>query len=362
MNLVFINFYQGFSDRGGETYVHELAERLSQFHQVTLIQAGSKRNNKKYQVEEIKIDVNFNHPHSALSVTHILKRLFLDYFHLKELEFSLKLLPILSALKPDAVFPQNSGWEVLLIKIFCLFSGAKLIVAGQSGPGWNDKVNLFIRPSVFVALTNHQAEWAKKVTLWKNQKIVVIPNGVDLDKFTQKGEKYISNLEHPIVLAVGAAIKSKRISDTIKAVAKLKKTSLLVAGTGPDELEEDKLGQKLLGSRYQRIKVKHTEMPNVYRSADVFTLCSDSSEAFGIVYLEALASGLPCVVTDDKSRREILGESGIYVQNPQNPDEYSRKIQDALKIKSTEKYISQAEKFTWDSIAKKYLQLITKTN
>lgn len=358
MNLVFINFYQGLSDRGGETYVHELAERLGIKNTVTVFQTGSKKNNKNYQVEEIKINFDPNHPHGRLPVTHILKRLFLDYFHLKELVFTLKLLPKLSALKPDVVFPQNSGWEVLLIKIFCLFSGAKLIVAGQSGPGWNDKVNLFVRPSIFVALTTRQAEWAKKVTLWKNQNIIVIPNGVDTQRFSPKGDKYQTDLASPIVLAVGAAIKSKRIKSTIYAVANLEKVSLLVVGTGPDEQEEDTLGQKLLGSRYQRIKVKHAEMPNVYRSADVFTLCSDSSEAFGIVYLEALASGLPCVVTDDQSRKEILGGAGIYVSDPENASEYSQKIDEALKIKSSEKFTSQAEKFTWDSVSEKYCDIL----
>ncbi|HSV94359.1 MAG TPA: glycosyltransferase family 4 protein [Spirochaetia bacterium] len=358
MKLAYVNFYSGLADRGGETYVDSLAQRLSQKHEVYLFQVGSKKVAKKYQTEEINVSFNSNHSHSKLPVTHILKRLFLDYFHLKELEFTIKLLPKLWKIKPDIIFPQNSGWEVILLRIFSCIINAKIIVAGQSGPGWNDRVNLYIYPDVFVALTKSQALWAKKATPWKNQKIAVIPNGVDLEKFTAKGKKRVVGLSHPIVLVVGAAIKSKRVSTTINAVAHLKNTSLLVVGTGPQEVSEDNLGHKILGNRYLRLKVSHSDMPSIYRSSDVFTLCSDSSEAFGIVYLEALATGLPCVVTDDPSRREILGNVGLFVKNPENSQEYAEKIKEAINQKSSEKFTKQASKYSWDIIASKYEKIL----
>lgn len=358
MRIAFVNFYSGLADRGGETYVDSLAERLSKKHEVNLFQVGSKKGNRKYQVEQIKISFNPSHSHSLLPVTHILKRLFIDHIHLKELEFTLKLLPKLWKSKPNVIFPQNSGWEVLIIRIFSTIINAKIVVSGQSGPGWNDRVNLYIKPDVFVALTKTQANWAEKATIWKNQIIEVIPNGVDLKKFSPKGERSVVRLKNPIVLAVGAAIKSKRIKDTIRAVAKLKNASLLVAGTGPQESEEDLLGKKLLGTRFQRIKVPHKDMPSIYRSVDVFTLCSDSSEAFGIVYLEALASGLPCVVTDDASRQEILGSSGIFVKDPSNSKEYSEKLKEALNQKSSEKFLKQAGKYSWDKIAQQYEKIL----
>ncbi|MFZ3069245.1 MAG: glycosyltransferase family 4 protein [Microgenomates group bacterium] len=360
MKLAFVNFYSGIAQRGGETYVNSLAEKLSRRHQVYVFQAGPQKEKGLYRIEEIKISFNPNHSHSKLPVTHILKRLFLDYFHLKELIFTIKLLPRLWKIKPDIIFPQNSGWEVLLLRMFSTIIRSKVIVAGQSGPGWNDRINLYVRPDIFVALTKNQANWAQRITPWKDQKIVVIPNGVDLERFLPKGKKQAISLSKPIVLVVGAAIKSKRIKDTIRAVARLKNTSLLVAGTGPLEKDEDLLGKKLLGSRYERIKVAHEDMPNIYRSVDTFTLCSDSSEAFGIVYLEALASGLPCVVTDDASRREILNDAGIYVKDPEDQKEYADKLKEALLQKSPEKYLKRAEKYSWDKIADKYEKILDK--
>jgi len=358
MKLAFVSFYSGLANRGGETYVDALAERLSKKHEVYVFQAGKKEMGKKYVIKLIKLSFNPNHFHKNLSVTHTLKRLFLDYFHLKELSFTLKVLPKLWKLKPEIIFPQNSGWEVVILRIFSSIINSRIIVAGESGPGWNDRVNLYIHPDCFVALTNFQMEWAKKVTPWKNQKIVIIPNGVDTNKFTVKGSKYKTDLTYPTVIAVGAAIKSKRIPETIKAVAQLKNISLLIVGTGPNEEQEDLLGKKLLGTNYKRLKVSHKEMPSVYRSSDIFTLCSDSSEASAISYLEALASGLPCVATDDSSRREVLGSVGFYVKDPKDSIAYANRIKVALAQKSPDKYLKHVKKYSWDLISEKYEKIL----
>jgi glycosyltransferase involved in cell wall biosynthesis len=360
MKLAFINFYSGYADRGGETYVDSLAKELSKKHDVYVFQAGPKNTKRPFKQRVIKTSYNPNHSHSRLLVKHPLKRLFIDYFSIKETLFTIKSLPSLYKVRPDIIFPQNSGWQVLILRAFSSLINARVIVAGQSGPGWNDKINLYVNPDIFVALTKTQAKWAKKATPWKNQKIVVIPNGVNLDEYSPRGTKRVIDLPEPIILAVAAAIKSKRIPDTIRAASKIKNASLLVLGTGPQETEEDMLGKSLLGNRYKRLKVSHSDMPSIYRSSKVFTLCSDSSEAFGIVYLEALASGLPCVVTDDSSRREILGKTGIYVKDPQDPKEYSNALKLALKKKTKSTQISQAERYSWTKIAQQYEKILDK--
>jgi glycosyltransferase involved in cell wall biosynthesis len=353
MKLALVNFYSGLAERGGETFVDSLATALSNKNEIYVFQAG-KATSKPYQVISKPTGFNPDHPHAKHSTTSILKRLFLDYYSLKILLFTIKITPDLIKLKPDYIYPLNSGWQIFLLTMVARTFGSKIIVAGHSGPGWNDRVNLLFHPDVFVALTKSQADWAQKATPWNDQNISVIPDGVSLKIFSPKGKKADLGLEEPVVLAVGAATKSKRLKDTIKAVAKMGDTSLLICGTGPDEKAEDSLGMNLLKNRYKRLKVSHQDMPSIYRSADAFTLCSDDSEAFGIVYLEALASGLPCVVTDDASRREILGVSGIYVKNPENSSEYAKKLTEALKQKSSEKLVRQAGKYSWDNIARLY--------
>ena len=69
---------------------------------------------------------------------------------------------------------------------------------------------------------------------------------------------------------------------------------LVVAGDGHLRQEGDALAQQLMPGRYSRISLTAPEMPDLYRSADVF-LHMSLLESFGNVFLEAMASGLPIV-------------------------------------------------------------------
>lgn len=355
--IAVINFYQGLANRGGEVFVEEFAKRLSIKNDVYVYQAGSKPSNF---FKTICFSVKYNPKNSDknTSVKSLKKRLFLDYDSRKIFLFTLKIIPNLLRFKPQVIYPLNSGWQIFILKIISLYTKSKIIVGGHSGPGWNDRVNLFFKPDVFVALTHVQEKWAKRALLWRNQKIIVIPNGIDMTKFKPKKEVVKKSYNNPVILCVAAAITSKRVSETIKAVSLLKDTSLLVVGTGPNEKVEDDLGKKLLGSNFKRMKIDSKKMPEVYQNSDIFTLCSDNSEAFGIVYLEALATGLNCVVTDDNSRREILDDTGFYVANPQDPNEYSKMIKIALEKKQFNKNIDQAKKYSWSIVIDQYQKII----
>jgi len=233
-------------------------------------------------------------------------------------------------------------------------------VAGQSGIGWDDRWNLLMKPDVFIALTDRQLEWAKNATVWKTQKFVKISNGVDIKEFNQKVSSVKIKLSKPIVITVAASIKSKRVEQAIVAISRLDNVSLLLLGSGYLDNQIDNLAKKLLPNRFVHLSVSHQEISRYYKSADVFTLCSDSSEAFGIVYLEAMASGLPCVATDDQSRREIVGDAGIYVKNPDDSTEYAAAIQKALSTDWGNKPITRAKQFAWEKITKEYLLVLSK--
>ncbi len=353
MKIAFLNFYSGHLNRGGETFVRELAERLAQGHQISVFQGGPKSGSEKYQAVTVNIPMPKVWP-PGLSVKHFLKRLFLDYYKLKELVFTLKALPSLMKFKPDIVSPVNGGWQALIISLYCRLFGAKLVIVGHSGPGWDDRWNLLVKPDLFVALTKHQLDWARKAIIWK-QEFVLIPNGIDLDQFTQAGKKMKLDLEKPIIIIAAASTLAKRVERGIRAVAQLKSGSLLLLGSGPLDKRINKLGYELLGKkRFFHTTANYELMPEYYRAADILTLCSDSSEAFGIVYLEAMATGLACVGTDDKSRREIIGAAGVFVKDPNDVAEYTKALETALKINWKDLPKKQAEKYSWETIAKKY--------
>lgn len=254
----------------------------------------------------------------------------------------------------DVVISMNGGIQALKASFGRNFSKYKLLIAGQAGIGrgsiWNIAV---VQPDIFVALTDDMASWAKKWA-W-GSRIVKIPNGVDLDKFSPNGPKIKIDLPKPIILSVGALVWYKYHERVIRAIREMGYGSVLIVGEGPEKQSLEKLGRELLGKRFKIINFPYEQMPKVYRSVDLFTLASWDREAFGIVYLEAMACGLGVVAPDDSVRSEIIGEAGILV-DVSDPVKYAQAIGNALKLDLRNKAIKQARKFSWERIGKLYEQ------
>lgn len=312
MKIAFINKYQNKVFRGAETFVYELAKRLSKNHEVDII--------------------------SDLNYLDLLKY------------------------KYDIVIPTNGRFQVVLVRIITWITGSKMIVSGQSGIGWDDRLNLYSFPDSFVALSSSALIWSKKIAPWV--KSLYIPNGADLDKFVSSCgvKKHTSGYGiRKVVLAVGAFTEQKRLDLAINAVSKLTNVDLIIAGGGGDKKQEIiNYGLKILGkNRFKAITVPFEKMPEVYQSADVFTLPSAPSESFGNVLIEAMATGLPVVATNDPIRQEIVGEAGLLV-NPVDTEAYAKALRTALDIDWKRLPQKQAEKFSWDNIAKEYEELFKK--
>lgn len=329
MKIAFINIYQGAVERGAEIYVAEISKRLSDKHETSVLSYSKSPGNR----------------------WPIVWRTYLDPFGLQTFWYTLGLLPKLLKEKYEVVIPVNGGWQPALVRLVTWIYGGKMVISGQSGIGWDDRNNLWCFPDYFIALTDYVRKWAKRANPFV--KIKVIPNGVDIEKFFAGEKKIKMDMERPVILCVAALTKSKRLELAIKAVSKLKKGSLLLVGRGEEEIELSKLGKKLLGNRFRITSFPHEDMPKVYRSADLFTFPTSPNESFGIVMLEALASGLPVVANDDPIRREIVGDAGIFV-DPTDAEKYGDKLKEVLSKKWGEKPIEQAKRFDWDEITKRY--------
>lgn len=349
LKVAFLSFYSGDIYRGVETYVHELSNRLVDLGvDVTVYQHGATLSNSKYRTVTIKNKIDWNRKSSYLS--------FVNYYSLRVKKFTREVLSRVDK-DTDVIFPTNGQWQSVLCSIWAKRHGKKIVIAGQSGPGIDDRINLWTFPNKFVGLTKPQGEWARSANPFV--KSVVIPNGVDLKKFGNKINPLKINLPRPIILCVAAFDYWKRQDLAIKAVSKLKKGSLLLVGRGAEEKKLRELGEKLLPGRFDIMSFPHSEMPKVYSACDLFTYPTVPWESFGIVMVEAMASDLPVVATDDPIRREIVGDAGLFV-DPNNTEKYTRALQRALETKWDNKPRKQAEKFSWDDIARKYKELFDK--
>lgn len=352
MKIAFLSFYSGITDRGAENWVYEIASRLRINNTVTVFQNNIRNPSSSYQIVEVRVKFDPNKPYCF---DNILSRFFLSYPALKIGIFTLKVLPRLWKERYDVIIPVNGGWQSLLIRIFTIFSGSKMVIVGHSGIGWDDRFNISLAPDAFVALTEHAARWARKVNRFV--RIEHIPNGVDLDKFTPQGKKLSLGFPRPIILCAGALVESKQIALTINAVAKLKDASLLVAGKGPLQRELTESGNALLGSRFKLAYFDYEDMPSVFRAADIFTLASWERESFPLVYLQAMSSNIPVVATNDLIRKEIIGDAGILV-NPLDSDLYAQALERALCKDWKNIPRLRAENYDWNKVTKCYESLL----
>ena len=162
----------------------------------------------------------------------------------------------------------------------------------------------------FLAVT----EKAKKALIVEGvgeEKITVVPLGVDLKKFNPIKKQRKGKVK---ILFVGRLVEEKGVGDLVAAFLKLREkklsVELILLGDGP--LKKDLVGirgVKLKKSSYQSIS-------RFYSQADIFCLPSQSTktweEQYGMVLLEAMASGLPIVTTRTGAIQEVCGDVALY--------------------------------------------------
>lgn len=342
----------GLVDRGVETFTKELFTRLGEDFDITIFsQVKTTEETKKVFClsESTKILQWLYRLNPCLRKK--LDKYFLNPVSIEMLTFSIFALPNLLLGNYDLIFPQNGVWGAIACRLIRVIKKTPFICRSAGG---KEPPIVRQKPDVYIATNPQVYDWIKSYSA--EAKVVLIPLGVDLEKFSPEVEPVKLELERPIYLCVAALIPAKRTELAIKAISKLKKGSLLVIVDGPLKERITRLGKRVLGAgRFLIKKVPYKKIPHFYTAADVFTLPS-RDEPFGVVYLEAMASGLPVVAPDDRSRRYIVG-SGGFLCGVEDLEEYSRVLKKVAGLDFGNKPRKQAEKFSWEKVAKEYRRL-----
>ncbi len=172
--------------------------------------------------------------------------------------------------------------------------------------------------------------------VWRHNP-VVIPNAVDTHRFSPEADglgvrkRLRIPADRPVALLVGRIVPHKGVEHFVEAARYLPGVQLLVAGEGSSLETMEHLAQSLgVKDRVRFLgRVSEENLPKVYAACDVFVLPSVSRlEAFGIVALEAMATGKAVVVADIPGVREVIedGREGL-LADPVNPRDLAEKIQ-----------------------------------
>lgn len=178
-----------------------------------------------------------------------------------------------------------------------------------------------------------------------NEKILMIPGGVDLKKFYPNDSKTAirKQLKIPqekvIIFTVRNLVQRMGLENLIIAFYELTKVAndiqLVIGGCGP--LENGLIAlTRSFGIEHQvhfTGFISDEKLPLYYQMADLFVLPTKELEGFGLVTLEAMASGLPVLGTPVGGTKEILGKfDSSFLFKGIDPNSMSELIMEKYKL------------------------------
>jgi len=195
----------------------------------------------------------------------------------------------------------------------------------------------------------------------------VIPNGVDLQTFNPKNKKIQKFLDGKInLLFIGRIEERKGLIYLLKAFLILKKKyqnlRLIVGGEGPEKTNCEKFVKENNLKDVVFLGKVDKELPLLYATCDIFCAPSIFGESFGLVILEAMASGKPVVGFANEGYKELMKDKKgkNFLAKPKDFKELAKKIEILITNKKLREEMGkwsekEAKNYSWTKIAEKVL-------
>jgi len=214
-----------------------------------------------------------------------------------------------------------------------------------------------------IVVTNSLKETARLTA--PSQKFHVIPNGVEsiFLKVSSAADQKEQGLK---LISVARLIERKGIHHILYALADLRDPdiSLLIVGSGSSEAELKKICKDLslegVVTFYGFCDPR--SLPELYAKADVFILPSQA-EAFGNVFAEAMACGLPVIGTDIGGIPDLVGKENGILTKPGDIAgmkhaivtlKKSHNLRAKMQLANRKKII---ENYSWTSVANQHIAI-----
>jgi len=266
-----------------------------------------------------------------------------------------------NAIIAGGYYPFTNQVAFILSKIkntpFILWSASTIYEASFLRKIAYPVIKLIVKHSdAFIACSSRSKEYLISLGAHPG-KISIAPNAIDVDFFkaqSLKHEPQKENLksqlkieEKKLILYVGRLVESKGLKYLMEAYRDLKKekndVDLMIIGDGPQRDELVSLCQQ------EQIKDVHLlgfipneQLPLYYSIADVFVFPS-TRDAFGMVVLEAMACGLPIVITNRAGASADVVKHGVngYITGDRNAGQLYEAIKGILSDSEIEKSMGE---------------------
>ncbi|MCC6252386.1 MAG: glycosyltransferase family 4 protein [Bacteroidia bacterium] len=163
------------------------------------------------------------------------------------------------------------------------------------------------------------------------KRIFLLNNAIDYNRF-YRGKRKFDYTENTTLrmVSVGSLVKKKNQQFLVDIALELKKLNLNfhidILGDGP---EYDSIKNKITNSQVQQYLTLHGNVNNVedFLHQSLIYVHPASYEPFGLVLLEAMAAGLPCVCLDGRGNRDIIkNDFNGYIFKEQDAAQFAKTI------------------------------------
>lgn len=310
MKICFYNVTASFIPGGLETYCWEVGRALvSRGHQVTIM-AGNRGGARYPEVELLVFPfrIETSWPNLGTRFRRLMERL----------SFARHSLGALVRGGYDAVIVNKPFDFPVLYR--ARQSGLRAKTLFRSGG-----TDFFVADRLFANAIRYWVSAsrynARQIEARYHRPVEVIHNGVDVERFVRAsrspGERDALGLPSDafVVASVGRLVGWKGLRTVIEALAGLpERIHYLVVGEGPEReaLEAHAAQRGLQGRVHFAGRIAHDALPGILSQCDALVQPSIGEEAFGISVVEAMACGLPALVSDQGGLPEIVvdGECG----------------------------------------------------
>jgi glycosyltransferase involved in cell wall biosynthesis len=233
----------------------------------------------------------------------------------------------------DAVVTVGAGDKMFWGRLAARRAGVPVICSALHSTGWPDgvgRLNRLLTPltDAFIAVAPPHGRHLVEVEGFPAEKVRVIPNGVDVDRFCPRGRDMMLAAQLGIppaapVAAILAALRPEKDHEMfLQVAAKLRERSadahFLVIGDGPLRSRLEQLTRELSLTDCVHFLGTRSDVPALLSLATVVLLTS-RNEANPVSILEALACGRPVVATRVGSVPEMVLDGRVgYLVEPQD--------------------------------------------
>lgn len=177
------------------------------------------------------------------------------------------------------------------------------------------------------AVSEAASEYVKTLT---DDPVTIIPNGINLEKYKVSSKRDARIKKY--ILYIGRLERRKGVACLIQAFALLAEkdpnVTLRIAGDGPDREKLEYQVQELGLDRVEFLGyVSEEDKLDLLGNADLFCSPALYGESFGIVLLEAMATGVVTVAGNNPGYASVLQDLGsLSLVNPKDTEEFARRL------------------------------------